>query len=483
MKIPIPDDWNGEEWRCVQINWPNSPLWLALLAGFMSTPSRGRFWDEDTGTITDIQAIGRAIFDRNYPLVACTDCSDQDCDCDSQCAERFGSLLVGEDDMGQVVTDVYIDDSTGELVVEFGPCCVHRYDIGAALTDRQTSPDDNAISPDDPAPSDIACQKAQFMAEHFVGFMQACFDEFPATEIFTWSAGIRDYNPNLDISNWSCYKLFQIIRPVWLVEAVFSSVWTSIDTDRLTCLWYPHLNGDDYSLSRAEYDAMHSALKNVGNAVMEEVVKTAFDALNYSNFQDMAAWSRGFEYFDCACPEPEVPDDLISRVRFTGEFSRSVNSAQVVTPDDPMPVDTYGRRITVQFQVAAGDWRGLDDLSLGLTGMEDGDYIKFRVWPLWANSGGSIDPLVATKDWQDSFDDMRNPALWFDMALGGTTLTRTIINNEALDHFMTVPTAQTQVGLGTCRCYTPAFPDTWFAFAVEIIQLNDTVWTPLFVPV
>lgn len=70
--IPIPDDWAGTEWACVILEWPDSVQWLGLLRGFVTTPARGRFWDGKTGSITDAQAIGLEIEERN-PVTACSE--------------------------------------------------------------------------------------------------------------------------------------------------------------------------------------------------------------------------------------------------------------------------------------------------------------------------------------------------------------------------------------------------------------------------
>lgn len=71
MKIPIPDDWNEEDWHCIEVLWPDSPSWTALLIGFLSQAARGRFWDERTGSVKEVQEIGRNIFDANFPFIAC----------------------------------------------------------------------------------------------------------------------------------------------------------------------------------------------------------------------------------------------------------------------------------------------------------------------------------------------------------------------------------------------------------------------------
>lgn len=70
MKLPIPDDWQGE-WCNWSICWPDSPSWEAILMGFLTLPQRGRTWDERTGSVRDVQAIGRMITDENLPLWGC----------------------------------------------------------------------------------------------------------------------------------------------------------------------------------------------------------------------------------------------------------------------------------------------------------------------------------------------------------------------------------------------------------------------------
>ena len=77
MKMPIPDDWDGETFVSYAICWPASDRWRWILRGFITTPQRGRFWDEKTGSILNQQAIGRQIADLNSPMEECAmTCTD-----------------------------------------------------------------------------------------------------------------------------------------------------------------------------------------------------------------------------------------------------------------------------------------------------------------------------------------------------------------------------------------------------------------------
>jgi len=77
MQMPIPEDWNGEDYCRWAVCWPNSSKWKAILFGLLAQPSQGRFWDADTGYIKGIQADFQPFYDANFNLseviMACND--------------------------------------------------------------------------------------------------------------------------------------------------------------------------------------------------------------------------------------------------------------------------------------------------------------------------------------------------------------------------------------------------------------------------
>lgn len=72
----IPGDWAGEYCKFA-VCWPNSPQWLAVLRGALSIPQEGRFWDEQSGQVTEAQGIVEETFDYNFRnwevVMACGD--------------------------------------------------------------------------------------------------------------------------------------------------------------------------------------------------------------------------------------------------------------------------------------------------------------------------------------------------------------------------------------------------------------------------
>jgi len=76
MRMPIPQDWEGEFCR-YSICWPKSLNWEIILRGLVTEPSRGFFWDEGTGSVVDVLSVIRQTVDYNLQLqeviVSCGD--------------------------------------------------------------------------------------------------------------------------------------------------------------------------------------------------------------------------------------------------------------------------------------------------------------------------------------------------------------------------------------------------------------------------
>lgn len=64
-KLPIPSDWDeaADGYQLVALCIPNSRQWRAILVGQISDLAYGRKWNRNTGTITEVQALAREIFE------------------------------------------------------------------------------------------------------------------------------------------------------------------------------------------------------------------------------------------------------------------------------------------------------------------------------------------------------------------------------------------------------------------------------------
>lgn len=67
MRLPIPDDWEGEYCRYA-VCWPNSPQWLGILRGLLTQAARGWSWDEKSGDLLDVLKVMRDVLDKNLEL-------------------------------------------------------------------------------------------------------------------------------------------------------------------------------------------------------------------------------------------------------------------------------------------------------------------------------------------------------------------------------------------------------------------------------
>jgi hypothetical protein len=225
----IPQDWNGQTWQCYRLLWPASEQYARLLVGLLYTLTRGREYDKSTGTITDAQEAGWQIFDNNYPLVLCG--ADSESGDVPTLAWSGGGLVVidSEGDMGQVVTEVYVDEATGELVVEYGKCCVYRFPM-IASTGTEYGPDGEPITtPTEPVPPTgmdppvdplgyDACAKITTLMDRILAIGDAAWDN--KTSPWDVAGGIRDVNPGYSFSMTNVTSLYISIVGLVAIEAV-----------------------------------------------------------------------------------------------------------------------------------------------------------------------------------------------------------------------------------------------------------------------
>jgi len=333
MKMPIPQDWNGE-WECIEVQWPKSVMWSALLRGLLTMPERGRFWDEKTGTIKDAQAIGRAIYDANIPFNFCSGetetpgtgndqtqiysqyiGSDDDCedceDCEMSCSIPYGALRWSEDGKLQYLH------------------CGLWYDVDGM------TPIDGAIPTDDPEifPPEIdgggysACGKAVAVLDMFEQVITSIFDEsgnFP----WQWWGHVKNDNPGVHFdAKWvvsACvgvglWEGAQEADPGYNPNPLDSSTWQSVRCalarDFSNAL--PEtLSGNDIRTKVQNYFASEWSVDVFTNAVFVDAAR----AVNASSWEDAALLGAGYDDGDCGCPEVF---DLSGNVMF--EDARTIN--------------------------------------------------------------------------------------------------------------------------------------------------------------
>lgn len=363
MKVIIPDDWDGETWDCYKVRWPASARWLALLHGLLTTPTRGRWYEESTGSIKAAQLVGMQIFDNNIPLIPCEDCEDENGEDDQrdrlieamQCA---GIVIEGESNMGQVVTDVTVED--GYLKVWFGKCCVQSFPLTAL------QPGGDVPTEDVPQPGDVdypeypetwdagtACSKATILADTLVAVVDELLDAAEVPETPTKALRlVKARVPGVNFGNLSIYTAYAaagVVRAAGMAsEAEDPQVLVDLYC-KLAAAIAPGNQGVD---TGAEYDDCTAAIKSVlGDhfnlytypttfGSIQTLYVNAWLAIGKGDTQALTtnAFPTGAEDCDCdqyaqdpqGATEPNEGGYYLSR-----NFFANVAASQVVSADNP----------------------------------------------------------------------------------------------------------------------------------------------------
>jgi len=308
MKIPIPDDWNGEDWQCVQISWPKSDLWLALLHGLLSTTMRGRYWDERTGTIKDAQAIGWEIWGRNTPLV---DCASEPIPPDNGGGGLDIPVSSVYAPMGGVLEDLEMPcfDISGLLKIENGhlyarDSCCEWQDIGAVGTveDLPISLWDGS----DPAPTYYACAKADAVIDAMLAVINGVFDAAGDWNPLSWIGTVEDYVPGYNLSNTVVASMLAQVPIAAALGVSQSDMTDATKVQILKCQFVSLLQSDNTGVSTAQYDALSGILSGVFGLVAGNMWLLAKAALGRGNLNNIAIAAGTNAEANCDCPEQSI---------------------------------------------------------------------------------------------------------------------------------------------------------------------------------
>jgi len=255
MRVPIPDDWNGQSWLCAQIEWPNSPQWIAIFFGLLSQATRGRLWDERSGSILDAQQVGWQIWDRNIPL---TDCSGSPGPVpDGGTAGLIGSLMCfGDDDMPCI-------DISGLLKVENGvlyarDSCCQWIEIGN-FQPGTSSPDygDDPLNPDgDPGFTYSACGKADALISKLIAVATTAWD---SRDDPPWQYNANLHADHPDLAGGAVDFTSAVLLAIQLdVLTTHEDVFDTQETDTLRAWLSEELADDAAGLTSSQYsDLLH----------------------------------------------------------------------------------------------------------------------------------------------------------------------------------------------------------------------------------
>jgi hypothetical protein len=394
QKISIPDDWNGVDWTCVQIQWPDSPLWLAILRGFIITPSRGRFWDQDTGIVTEVQQIGFLIEKLNYLLTECNGAPLPPPDPDV--IEYFcGGGGDDEDDMGQCMTDLTFED--GVWYKWFGPCCKIAI-TGDGQTIAQPPPEDTTEDPEEP--QTWACNKASYMAFTLTNAIGFSVDAMSPHDN-QWDM----YDPLNDVlvkygANWD--QMLEVVGFYIADRDAIDIVVADEDTQQwITCAWVSMVSETD-NLSMVEWETMLAGLGFHFSVAVADFFQSVFRAIGYTQM----AWSAKLGHDNpatCLCPDD--PDPYVGDLHFTGDTFDALHPEYITS----MYAENNGKRLFMEWTAPEGTFIGDTDLKIGILMDKALASFKIEVSPVLGYD-------VPKREWDT--DCGKNPTNWTLIELG-----------------------------------------------------------------
>lgn len=306
MKMPIPQDYDiSQGLTCFEIYWPNSPYWLYILQGFLTTPMRGRFWDERSGVIKAAQAIGKLIMLENEHLRRCRSCGPQN---DGNGADWpvFDGMCPDCDGAG-------IDDCE-DCNMSNGPCppirifegklqywwCCEWVDIPGVIVGADDLPDDNGIFPPDPTGASYACRKARGIADQMIAIMADVFD----------AAENLPPRPDIVVTRWPTvsFNLAYLILAMDEIGPFDNQTFEDNQTvyaDTLACAWQSLLTDDSNRLGDTQFGAIKDAALVVLPQYLGQGMVYLLDAVGIGDVSDFAVANLYDENADCTCPDQQ----------------------------------------------------------------------------------------------------------------------------------------------------------------------------------
>jgi len=399
MKMPIPQDYEPESGlTCFRIHWPDTPHWIGILQGLITSIQLGRIWDEKTGSIIGVQAIGREIEQANLPLVLCSGDStgEQDTDDEARRITQYvsGSMLehlFGVDEMtlcGYNPKAFKIEDGT-LFVRDF---CGDWVSIGGVGYGSSAFEPD--APPIDPIPEGLSsatgCTKATQAATILYNIVQAAFNSADV-EDFLWgwygfADTIRSQVAGINFGDNDLYNMFYQVYALEIAGLENETEDPEI-IEHIKCLWAPALSDGPQGITSAEYEEMKTllstALRNaIGDSAYEGFGRTmrqawerGFSAIGVSDIEKITQnlISTGLE--DCTCPE--IGGSYSGAVWFTGGMTIEQESGTVRVDR----VENNGQSIVIAWDKPSGRFMQNDKQATLVTACpENIDSVTFRIY-------------------------------------------------------------------------------------------------------
>ena len=407
MKVPVPNDWNGQAWTCVQIQWPNSPDWLAVLAGLVSQPLRLRFWDEKTGVLLEIQPTAYEILKRNLPWRTC---QGEDLALGAGEVNAIGACY--ECDWEDAMACIDISSMLkieGGVLYALDNCCnwVAVGAIAGASEDVGETPLDISGGVDPPTYS--SCGKAAALVTMISNIITAAWaqlDEPPWQWISHIESGV-----GYDLDNSHLFVLMDHVIVLNTLGVEMAEILDPFKLAQVRCELENRFDADAAGVpTSGDFEAIKTLFESSGGFFYKEVYREAVDALGRVDMDAVVKLGATNTTADCDCPDqsylqsygPDGAGWYLSTPITEGQLTNTnTEAANLATCFEQTPThDVYG----VAYKLT---WAGL----------AAGAHLK--------KMGSTYSPSCAPTDawcWGDSSDHLQEAAAntWLMVANGQT---------------------------------------------------------------
>lgn len=358
VQLPIPDDWQDGEYECVQILWPNSPKWMALLAGFITSPSRGRFWKETTGSIVDVQEIGRELDEINLPFMSC---AGTEIIIHKEYVRQFAEAeesdflmtLCGYNPKAFKIENgqLWVKDFCGEWVA-IGSITATP---GGEVPPIEEIPD----PPPDGYDYATACSKVAKIAVTAYNILAqgvASIEGAAALDPYDFYQDMQDAVSGIDLSFNSVMNLFFLL-PYANAFGVTGELLETGYIDWLKCHWVDVVSDGNQGITPDEYSAMKSVMTEALRShrsdgaysgfgkTMRGIWEHAIEAIGPKDVEKLSYWAQPVPGQDCDCPEEVDPNAPLAPNSNGWYWGRLLNGPITAIPHLPggaFPYDTWG---------------------------------------------------------------------------------------------------------------------------------------------
>jgi hypothetical protein len=227
-----------------------------------------------------------------------------------------GGIVIEDDDMGQVVTDVDASPDGKGLRIHYGYCCWKDIDLSDLLAEITTPPPAGEDTPDMPTGYDepTACDKVIRWTDllfDIIGTLvsYACDAEYPGTAIHT----IKNAWPTITFGEADLALAFAAATDICL-NGVADETQDEVIRQRIRCTLAPYVSDGPQGITKAEYNDIQSALSALVNgafgvlsfplayAGMRQIYITTARAIGAGDTEKWTMQCAPSVTYDCDCP-------------------------------------------------------------------------------------------------------------------------------------------------------------------------------------